>query len=130
MDENEAVISVEDIDAAGAAEESGGEAITPESAGESGPERDFSGEVSALLTAFPDMAGKSLPDEVIRECVGNGVPLVRAYAAYRERGAAGSMDALRGGAGSAFRAPVRAASVGAPVSYAPADPFLEGLNAY
>ncbi len=45
-------------------------------------------------------------------------------------GAAGSMDALRGGAGSAFRAPVRAASVGAPVSYAPADPFLEGLNAY
>lgn len=130
MDENESVISVEDIDAAGAAGESGGEAITPESAGESGPERDFSGEVSALLTAFPDMAGKSLPDEVIRECVGNGVPLVRAYAAYRERGAAGSMDALRGGAGSAFRAPVRAASVGAPVSYAPADPFLEGLNAY
>lgn len=130
MDENESVISAEDIGAADAAEESGGEAITPESEGESGPERDFSGEVSALLTAFPDMAGKSLPDEVIRECVGNGVPLVRAYAAYRERGAAGSMDALRGGAGSAFRAPVRAASVGAPVSCAPADPFLEGLNAY
>ena len=127
MDENESVISVEDI---GAAEESGGEAITPESAGESGPERDFSGEVSALLTAFHDMAGKSLPDEVIRECVGNGVPLVRAYAAYRERGAAGSMDALRGGSGSSLRAPVRAASVGAPVGYAPADPFLEGLNAY
>lgn len=126
MDENESVISGEDIDAAGAAEESGGEAAAPGSV----RERDFSGEVSALLTAFPDVAGKSLPDEVIRECVGNGVPLVRAYAAYRERGAAGSMDALRGGIGSAFRAPVRAASVGAPVSYAPADPFLEGLNAY
>lgn len=130
MDENESVISAEDIGAAGAAEESGGEAAAPGSVRESEPERDFSGEVSALLTAFPDMAGKSLPDEVIRECVGNGAPLVRAYAAYRERGAAGSMDALRGGAGSAFRAPVRAASVGAPVSYAPADPFLEGLNAY
>lgn len=127
MDENEAVISGEDI---GADEESCGEAITPGNARESEPERDFSGEVSALLTAFPDMAGKSLPDEVIRECVGNKVPLVRAYAAYRERSTAVSMDALHGGVGGAFRAPVRAASVGAPVSYVPADPFIEGLNAF
>lgn len=92
-------------------------------------ERDFNAEVSALLTAFPDVAGKSLPDEVLRECVAEGAPLVRVYAAYRER-AARTAQQEQHRTDTAARAPVRAASVGAPTDYAPADPFLQGLNSY
>lgn len=105
-----------------------GEAPGEEAAGS--PERDFSGEVAALLTAFPDMAGKSLPDEVVNECVKSGVPLVRAYAAYRERGVQSRMEELRRSAENSQRAPVRAVSMGAPVENVPADPFLMGLNEY
>lgn len=94
------------------------------------PGRDFSGEVTALLTAFPDMAGKSLPDEVVNECVQSGIPLVRAFAAYRERSAQSRMEELRRSAENSMRAPVRAVSMGAPVENAPADPFLMGLNEY
>lgn len=97
---------------------------------ETQPGRDFSGEVAALLTAFPDMAGKSLPDEVVNECVQSGIPLVRAYAAYRERGAQARYEELRRSAENSLRAPVRAVSYGAPVENAPADPFLMGLNEY
>ncbi len=122
MDENELVTVNEEAEAVEPAADEGGESITEE--------RDFSGEVSALLTAFPDTAGKSLPDEVIRECVGDGVPLVRAYAAYRERTAAGCVSAFPTAPDSYAHAPVRAASVGAPRAWTPADPFLEGLNAY
>ena len=106
----------------------GGETPGEETTAE--PERDFSGEVAALLTAFPDMAGKSLPDEVVNECVGSGVPLVRAYAAYRERGVQSRMEELRRDAENSLRAPVRAVSAGAPVENAPTDPFLMGLNEY
>lgn len=128
MDENE-LMSIE------AAEEGSPSAETAESAAEgsaaeSTQERDFSGEVSALLTAFPDMAGQSLPDEVVHESVTAGVPLVRAYAAYRERSATARIAARHSAQESYAHAPVRAASVGAPHAYAPADPFLEGLNAY
>lgn len=126
MDENELVTVDEEAEAVEPAADEGGESVAEEIA----EERDFSGEVSALLTAFPDTAGKSLPDEVIRECVGAGVPLVRAYAAYRERTTAGRVSAFPAAPDSYAHAPVRAASVGAPRAWTPADPFLEGLNAY
>lgn len=127
MDENE-FMSVEAAEDAKDAETAGSTAEG--STGESTAERDFQGEVSALLTAFPDMAGQSLPDEVVHESVTAGVPLVRVYAAYRERSAGERAAALHSAQESYAHAPVRAASVGAPHAYAPADPFLEGLNAY
>ena len=105
----------------------GGEAPAAEEADTS---RDFDGEISTLLQAFPDLAGQSLPDEVVEECIGSGTPLVRAYAAYRERTAAAELDALRRSTENAGRAPVRAVSMGVPVENAPADPFLMGLNEY
>ena len=138
MDENEIIsleVSGEETEAeAGLFEDVPAEAEqednAPEKAESSRPERDFSGEAAALLTAFPDMAGKSLPDEVVQECVQSGVPLVRVYAAYRERSIQSRMEELRRSADNSLRAPVRAVSYGAPVENAPADPFLLGLNEY
>lgn len=137
MNENESIIpevteeetrpEQEPSEFSGAEADSGEPGATGEQAQ---PERDFSGEVAALLTAFPDMAGKSLPDEVVNECVQSGTPLVRAYAAYRERSTRSRMEELRHSAENFLRAPVRAVSYGAPVENAPADPFLMGLNEY
>lgn len=136
MDENEIIspeVTGEEEETALFGYEATGERLGGETADEeptAAPERDFSAEAEALLTAFPDMAGKSLPEEVVSECVQNGVPLVRAYAAYRERSARSRYEELRRNSDSASRAPVRAVSMGAPVENAPADPFLLGLNEY
>lgn len=128
MDENENLLPVEETE----------ELPAPEAAGESGEgaaaeenaPRDFDGEVSTLLQVFPELAGQSLPDEVVEECIGKGTPLVRAYADYQENAAAVETDARYRRMENADRAPVRAVSLGAPVGSAPSDPFLMGLNEY
>lgn len=137
MDENESMFPEVTEEETGPEQEITELSGAEDAAGEPGaaeeqaqPGRDFSGEVAALLTAFPDMAGKSLPDEVVNECVKNGVPLVRAYAVYRERSTQERMEELRRSAENSMRAPVRAVSMGAPVENAPTDPFLMGLNEY
>lgn len=92
-------------------------------------ERNFDGELDMLLTAFPNVRGQSLPDEVVDGSINGNIPLVQAYAAYLEKQWDGELKALKDEVQS-YRAPVRPVSYGAPVRSREADPFLEGLMGY
>lgn len=104
-------------------------------AGAAAPERDFQAEATALLSARPDLRGKTLPQEVVSDCVLNGKNLLLAYAEYeakQEKAAAVKLrkenDILRQNAASAAKAPVRGISGGGATDTKAKDPFEEGFD--
>ena len=110
-------------------------AETPEAAAEAKtPARDYAAEVAALLTAKPDLVGKSLPDDVMRAAVEQGVPLLQAYLDHEQAETAAELRRLREenrvyrqNAEAARRSPVQGVS-GAPGDEREGDPFLAGFN--
>lgn len=97
--------------------------------------RNFRVEVTELLRAYPKLKGQPLPQEVIDDCVKNGVPLVTAYANYKDKADEAEKNALRKerntlkqNADAAARAPVRGVSKGGPTDTKADDPFLKGFN--
>ena len=114
------------------------EEISPESesAEPDKPEgRNFRVEVTELLRAYPKLRGQPLPQEVVDDCVKNGVPLVTAYANYKDKADEAEKNALRKerntlkqNADAAARAPVRGVSKGGPTDTKADDPFLKGFN--
>lgn len=97
--------------------------------------RNFRVEVTELLRAFPKLKGQPLPQEVVDDCVKNGVPLVQAYASYKDKADEAEKTALRKekntlkqNADAAARAPVRGVSKGGATDTKADDPFLKGFN--
>lgn len=96
--------------------------------------RDFKAEVSGLLFTHPELRGTQLPDEVVQDCVVNGMSLDRAYEKYSRKQAEAETKALKAenktlkqNAETARRAPVRGVSKGGAAANAPDDPFLAGF---
>ena len=98
----------------------------------------FLREMMALMERFPEVRerfekGEGLPDEVIRACAKEQIPLQAAYAEYALREAQKEIqklrrenEALRQNAQSASKAPVRSAAQGS-ANEQRKDPFLEGF---
>ena len=90
-------------------------------------ERDFDREIRELIEKYPELGGKSLPDEVVLAAL-DGMDLTKAYEAYRaER--SNKESAHAGKEKNAFRAPVRGVSGGEAVRMQGEDDFLRGFNA-
>jgi len=103
-------------------------------AGAAPPVRDYQGEALAFFTARPELAGKELPQGVLRRWAA-GEPLEAAYAGEEAGLRARETErlrrenlALRQNADAGSRAPVRGVSADGPVGREPEDPFLAGLN--
>ena len=99
------------------------------------PQRNFRGEVSELLRAFPKLKGQQLPQEVVDDAVKNGTPLVTAYSNWKDKADEAEKTALRKekntlkqNADAAARAPVRGVSKGGATDNKPEDPFIKGFN--
>lgn len=98
--------------------------------------RDFKPEVAELLEDFPELKGKTLPQEVVDAAL-KGQTLTVAYTKYLQR----QMQAdharlqkenktLKQNAEAAKRAPVRGVTSGGATKEGISDPFLAGFNAY
>ena len=118
------------------------EPILPDEAPENAPDeapaeqtdaRDYAAEAAALLSARPDLRGKTLPDEVMRAAVEDGVPLLQAYLDHEQASSRAEITRLREenrvyrqNAEAARRSPVQG------VAFAgddpEADPFLSGFT--
>ena len=86
-------------------------------------QRDFRREVEALLEAFPELAGESLPDEVTVRSA-RGEDLTAAYRAYEKEQA----DRRAAERERRERAPVRGVTGGERVRELPEDDFLRGFR--
>ena len=102
---------------------------------ESPAERDFDREIRELIEAYPELSGKSLPDEVVMAAL-DGVSLLEAYEAYQNDRLPAKNDRREKDLGverqnenAAVRAPVRGVSGGAAVYARGEDDFLRGFNA-
>lgn len=98
-------------------------------------ERDFDREIRELIEAFPELRGKSLPNEVVMAAL-DGVSLIDAYEAYRNEKLPAEHESREKDQGverqnenAAVRAPVRGVSGGAAVRAMGEDDFLRGFNA-
>lgn len=98
-------------------------------------ERDFMQESLDLLSARPELRGKSIPDEVIRVSATEKKPLVVAYAEYEARQQKAEVEKLRReneilkqNAASAAKAPVSATTGGGATDTKPKDDFLSGFD--
>jgi hypothetical protein len=116
-------------DAGPAASEDAGRAASEDAA-----ERDWRGEAEAFFAARPELAGRELPERVVRRWAA-GESLARAFdGAERDELRAETErlrrenEALRQNAAAAARAPVRGVTGGGAADNAPLDPFLEGLR--
>ena len=96
--------------------------------------RDWRGEAEAFFAARPELAGRELPERVVRRWAA-GESLARAFdGAERDELRAETErlrrenEALRQNAAAAARAPVRGVTGGGAADNAPLDPFLEGLR--
>ena len=90
-------------------------------------ERDFDSEIRELMEKYPELAGRSLPNEVVQAAL-DGMDLTKAYEIYREERSGAEKE--RGGNGkTAMRAPVRGVSGGEAVRMQGEDDFLRGFNA-
>ena len=109
-----------------------------ETAEESAPKsesRDFRPEVADLLKEYPELHGKTLPQEVVSEAL-KGRPLTVAYTQYIQKQIKAENakllkenETLRQNAEAAKRAPVRGVTHGSATQEGPEDPFLRGFNA-
>lgn len=98
-------------------------------------QRDYTAEATELLRVRPNLRGKDLPDEVTRDAVENGKPLVTAYLDYEAKQNQAELDKLRKenqiykqNAEAAARAPVAGTSGGGSTEQKAEDPFLVGFN--
>jgi len=96
--------------------------------------RDYQSEIQELTRAHPELVGKQLPDEVLREAM-NGKNMSVAYAEYGMRQAQAEAESLRKqmaihnqNAAAAARAPVKGTVGGGAPDTKPADLFLQGFN--
>lgn len=99
------------------------------------PARDFHGEARALLAARPELKGRAIPDQVVRDCVG-GKNLLAAYAEYEAGQSRAEADrlrreneVLRQNAAAAARAPVNGVGGGERTDSRGEDDFLRGFLA-
>lgn len=98
--------------------------------------RDFKPEVADLLQVYPELKGKTLPQEVIDTAL-KGETLLVAYSKYTQQKTKADNDrlskenkTLRQNAEAAKRAPVRGTAKGGATGETANDPFLEGFNSY
>ena len=98
-------------------------------------ERDFKPEVQALLQDYPELKGKTLPQEVVNEAVTKGITLNAAYTKYVQRQTKADLDRLqkenkqlKQNAEAAKRAPVRGVAKGGATGVGAEDPFLAGFH--
>ena len=105
----------------------------PEPAPEA-PARDFSAEAASLLSARPELAGRSLPDAVTRAAVEQGVPLLQAFLDYEQTQLRSELERLREenrvfrqNEAAARRSPVQGVA-GSGADDAETDPFLAGFS--
>lgn len=101
------------------------------------PTRDFAAEARELVAARPDLAGKTLPREVVEACAVKGKPLIVAYAEYevgQQKAEAERLrkenEVLRQNAAAAARAPVSGVTGGGATDTGPEDDFLKGFDSY
>jgi hypothetical protein len=104
----------------------------PEEKPAAAPARDFVAEVNQLRALYPDF--KEVPDEVARS-VAQGVPLLAAYLAYRDKQSGKTAAALKKeneilkqNAASAAKAPVTGVTGGGKATPEKVDPFLQGFD--
>lgn len=100
----------------------------------SAPIRDFSAEAEALLSARPELRGKTLPDSVTRAAIEQGVPLLQAYLDHEQAETRAELIRLREenriyrqNEEAARRSPVQGVA-GSGSDDAQADPFLTGFT--
>ena len=98
--------------------------------------RDLGAEAEELLRVFPEMQGRSIPNEVVLESLRGKKSLTAAFAAWNERQHREALEALRrengrrlAGRRAAERAPVHGVSGGGSAEPRPGDPFLAGFDA-
>ncbi len=108
-------------------------AATPQAEPENKPARDYAAEAAELLSARPELAGQTLPDEVMRAAVEGGVPLLRAYLDHEQSRSRAEIERLREenrvyrqNAEAARRSPVQGVAYAG--EDAEADPFLSGFT--
>lgn len=119
-----------------AAENSQPQEVEPAAANTASAGRDFTGEINALFTAFPDAANERIPDDVVVAAIRENKPLVQVYGRYRDEKAKNAARAaqeenkiLKQNQASAARAPVSPVTRGGKTDTRPADPFLAGFYA-
>ena len=121
----------------GAAAEGRGQSAvqTPNATAQQPTGRDFAKEAGELLTIRPELRGHNLPEEVTRDAVENGKPLVSAYLEYESKQRTAELETLRKelkiykqNAEAASRSPVKGTSGGGATDTKPTDPFLVGFN--
>lgn len=95
-------------------------------------ERDYVSEVANLLESYPELKGKTLPEQVVLAAL-DGKDLIAAYEEYLEdRGFLEEDDAeefRHQKKRPAGKAPVRGVSSGSAVTVQGEDDFLRGFNA-
>jgi len=99
------------------------------------PERDFKPEVAELLSVYPELKGKTLPDEVVQSTVSGGMSLTAAYTKYLQKQTKAENErlqkenkTLKQNAEAARRAPVRGVAKSGATNIGAEDPFLKGFN--
>lgn len=105
-------------------------------------ERNFETEVTELLKVRPQLAGKTLPNEVVMESLKSGKTVLMAYLEYENQQREAEVKTLRSSltesekerktlkrnAEAASRAPVRGVSGGGATDTNPEDDFVRGFN--
>ena len=95
--------------------------------------RDYAAEAAELLSARPELAGQTLPDEVTRAAVESGMPLLQAWLDHEQKTSRAEIARLqeenrvyRQNAEAARRGPVQGVAYAG--EDAEADPFLSGFT--
>lgn len=99
------------------------------------PTRDFTAEARELVKARPDLAGQTVPQEVVRVCMAENKSLLVAYTEYEAKQQKAEADKLRRenqilkqNEASAKQAPVKGVRGGGATDTKPEDDFLKGFN--
>lgn len=97
--------------------------------------RDWSTEVTELMTVRPQLRGKELPKEVQERAIKDGKSLLVSYLEYESEQNRAEISRLKKAnqvheqnAASAERAPVTGVTGGGATDTAPSDPFLDAFN--